>query len=296
MLDFTIRAIVRMERAEKAVYIQPCHTLGLTVSGLAFCHASHYAVDNSTPFIWFGPQGSTIEFEYGSDRENFAILIESDHIRQSDNFGSIDIFNGEEWLSIPCISMLHRKTITGWRMHFMSMLEAFRHPTAANRLRVELGVLHTISYLIEQTSISEASNPAVRLKEQLDADTWDHSIEELSADIGLSSDHLRTLFKDAFGMSPKAYRERRRMGLANELIVNGNLSIKEIAYTLGFKQATHFSAAFSSFYGYPPKEGIRRLRQNTPPAVHGNITNKKHATPESEKQESYLLTVCPDLP
>jgi AraC-like DNA-binding protein len=69
------------------------------------------------------------------------------------------------------------------------------------------------------------------------------------------------MFLKTFGISPQAYRIRRRMSRAMELMTSSPLSLKEIGFELGFKHQSHFSALFRKTYGVSAREMIKKIRQ-----------------------------------
>ncbi len=63
-------------------------------------------------------------------------------------------------------------------------------------------------------------------------------------DIPMSRDHLRRIFKNIVGLSPKTYLTEQRMEHAKELLQMG-LSIKQTADAVGLPDPYHFSRVFS---------------------------------------------------
>lgn len=280
MFNFTVQAIVVVRKAQIRAYSQPCPTLGLIVSGLKYMITPEFSVRQNVPLFWFSPSGAPISFEFSPARENIAILLESDAIRTSQARGMIDIHDGQEWLAIPAHAILSPERVQPWRERVLEMHDAFRQPTAANRLRVELGVLEIIRYLLTQTGEGAAINPASRLKALLDGENWSKSLEELCDEVGGSNDHLRMLFRKEYGINPKKYQQHRRMAQAMELVVGSALCAKEISHALGFRQLSHFSAMFSATFGYSPREGMQRFRYErfapfTASPIHEHHETKK---------------------
>lgn len=84
------------------------------------------------------------------------------------------------------------------------------------------------------------------------------SVDKLAADYGLSRAGLFRLFAKYLGTSPMRYLSNRRLELAEELLRNSGLSIKEIADRTGFRRARYFSGEFRRKYHCSP----RQYRQN----------------------------------
>ena len=64
---------------------------------------------------------------------------------------------------------------------------------------------------------------------------------------------LTRMFQSHHGESPALYHQRLKMTRAQELLEAGTLSVKEIAYTMGYKHPNDFSRAFKQFVGRSPK-------------------------------------------
>ena len=79
---------------------------------------------------------------------------------------------------------------------------------------------------------------------------------DLAVRAGLSISQLNRLFLRHFGLSPRRYREKRRLDSAL-VQIHRSRPVKEIAYELGFKSLPHFSAWFRQNTGFSPT-AVRR--------------------------------------
>jgi len=79
-------------------------------------------------------------------------------------------------------------------------------------------------------------------------------ISALSAIAGLSDSYFFSLFKSATGFPPIAFFIRLRIWLARELLRNQNLSIKEVAAQVGYKDSFYFSRIFKLVTGVAPQD------------------------------------------
>jgi AraC-like DNA-binding protein len=80
------------------------------------------------------------------------------------------------------------------------------------------------------------------------------SIEQLSDRFRLSEKHFRRLFKSHTGLSPYQYYLQTRIHRAKEMLLGTTLSVKEIAASLHFENAFHFSKAFKDKAGMSPSQ------------------------------------------
>ena len=74
--------------------------------------------------------------------------------------------------------------------------------------------------------------------------TQNLKVEDLAEQIFYSPDYFRTLFKEKFGMNPKAYMIDKRIQFAKKLIYETNLSLTRISELCGFNDY----AQFNKFY------------------------------------------------
>jgi AraC-like DNA-binding protein len=79
-------------------------------------------------------------------------------------------------------------------------------------------------------------------------------IEAIAADVNLSPTKLKVIFKSVFGMSMLQYHKEKNLLLAEQLVKNSDIQIKNIAITTGFESASKFSASFKKRFGKLPSE------------------------------------------
>lgn len=88
----------------------------------------------------------------------------------------------------------------------------------------------------------------------LDAPGEDHSVDSLAETAAMSRSAFSERFAESFGRSPMSFVNHVRMQRATELLAIENLSIDEIARTVGYASRSHFSRAFKDHSGLPPKD------------------------------------------
>lgn len=82
--------------------------------------------------------------------------------------------------------------------------------------------------------------------------------EAVASKLGMSYDGFRKRFRRDMGVSPARYRSLRRVDRACELLLNENLTLKNIARQLDFSDEYHFSKRFKQIIGMSPT-GFRSL-------------------------------------
>lgn len=85
------------------------------------------------------------------------------------------------------------------------------------------------------------------------------SLMQLARLTGLNDFKLKKGFRDLFGTTVFGYLLEERMTLAKRRLLEGQMSIADIAAEVGYKNATHFTAAFKRHFGYLPSD-IRNVR------------------------------------
>lgn len=75
------------------------------------------------------------------------------------------------------------------------------------------------------------------------------TIREIAAQSGWSHEHFSRVFLKHVGMSPKRALLERRMALAEKLMADGELTVKQIAYRVGFGDEHHFSKMYKQVRG-----------------------------------------------
>ncbi len=77
-------------------------------------------------------------------------------------------------------------------------------------------------------------------------------LEEIAKQVHLSPSYFQSRFARAFGFSPHRYMLDRRMNEACRLLSRSALSVKEIAYRLGYENEFYFSRVFKKRFQMSP--------------------------------------------
>jgi AraC family transcriptional regulator len=91
------------------------------------------------------------------------------------------------------------------------------------------------------------------------------SVSEVADTYGISERHLGRLFRSATGHSVHDYIEHVRIRHATHLLTNKMMSVKQIAYRVGYTSQATFSVAFRRVMGCPPsayRQSLFRMRQS----------------------------------
>ena len=98
---------------------------------------------------------------------------------------------------------------------------------------------------------------------QMIASDSSQKIQELAQECNLSESHLQHLFKESTGLALGRMLADQRMQRAARLLGQTNLSIKEIAWTVGYEHTSSFIRAFERHFHEAPRcFRQRQERQN----------------------------------
>ena len=82
----------------------------------------------------------------------------------------------------------------------------------------------------------------------------DQTTPSLPPDFPIGSRRAEQLMQQQFGIGLRMFMERRRLDVARERIVADQATLKEIAFALGFRHASHFTAWFRRHTKMSPSE------------------------------------------
>jgi len=78
------------------------------------------------------------------------------------------------------------------------------------------------------------------------------TLQHLAAVAGLSRMHFAAQFRAAVGLRPHEYLLKRRIERAQDLLRQADVSVVDIALTVGFQTQAHFTTVFKRFVGDTP--------------------------------------------
>ena len=84
------------------------------------------------------------------------------------------------------------------------------------------------------------------------------TLEKIST---MSGTKLKKLFKQKYQCTITEYTQRRRMNMAELLLLNSTLKIQDIAEAVGYSSHSKFSTYFKKYKGFYPKD-IKKYAKN----------------------------------
>ena len=160
--------------------------------------------------------------------------------------GSYNLKIAENIKQLRCIKQegLVRELLTKGIVNVILALEIDHHNKDIENLEVDATSLtrHEISLIAKLTEyINEFPD-------------LDHKVENLSERIGLSAAKLQQGFKFQHALTVCEYIRHVRLTKSEELILNTDLNISEIVYSVGFTSRSYFSKIFKERFDCTPSE------------------------------------------
>jgi AraC-like DNA-binding protein len=81
----------------------------------------------------------------------------------------------------------------------------------------------------------------------------DLDVSWMARELNVSPNYLTRVFRTS-GQTPMRYLMSLRLDLASKLLVEGNLRVKEVAFSCGFVSSSHFCSIFRREFGMSPME------------------------------------------
>ncbi len=136
--------------------------------------------------------------------------------------------------------------------HHLRGLLQVRAPFAGARMVME--ILADLSDNVERELVQTPQSILITKFQQyiIENIASDLSVGQVAAKFQVSREHLTRMFKKQTGTTPHAYITRRRLQLACDLLQQTNLSCKEIADRVGYKDLTVFYRAFKTVLKITP--------------------------------------------
>ncbi len=170
----------------------------------------------------------------------------------------------EAGLLDPSSPIIHLEPVHHWLRRFESVLGGQREAGWAPpllevcRLQQVLGeaLMGGTRGSVRQEDVRWASRACVLIEEQLAPSL---RIEDVAQRMNTSYGSFRKRFTRIVGMPPSRYRTTRLIDRACELIQQSDMTNDQIAITLGFCDAFHFSHRFKQVTGFSPRQYRRAL-------------------------------------
>jgi AraC-like DNA-binding protein len=262
-MDLQIRMIEGFFGAQRGTFASASATLSLNVRGARSYRCPGFDRANPGPFLILLPPQVPVTCDHGPERENWAVLFESSDLRPGSKSPLVAVraASHEPWTELPLVTELPPSDVPALLQQLVVLRSAFRSPLAIDRYRVHAGIMSVIARCLAGAVEPSSRDPAAHLRRLLDDDAKAAaSIATLSRLCGMNIDHLRERFERAYGLTPLAYRQGKRLGEAMRLLASTDSPVQAIARQLGFSSVSHFCARFRAHFGQTPLHARSRAR------------------------------------
>ena len=185
-------------------------------------------------------------------------VIKTMQMRMDGLWGEADMLKNTNLVLTCCLVLL--ALLTG------AVVLMFRYRLRVHRERTENTValakqqqqLDKISAELSQVKAVQSQNEKFmeHLQELIDKhlDNPELSIEMLSSELGISRAQLFRKIKALTGVPPVDLIRQIRLQKAHQMLKQTDLSVSEIAYSVGFTSSSYFAKCYKDFFGIAPKD------------------------------------------
>jgi AraC-like DNA-binding protein len=115
--------------------------------------------------------------------------------------------------------------------------------------------------------------------------TCGYDAHRISRHLGISVRHLQRWFSTHMACTPCVWLVEQRLQRARYLL-GASSSVKEVAYSLGFKQLSQFSRDFKRRFGHQPSIELAQARVHGP-ALAQSMPHSEPALPVGSEQQGH---------
>ena len=146
---------------------------------------------------------------------------------------------------------------------FREVVDGYTGNTQDAVMRVEGAMNLLLADFFEESMLSRRNITKFEpVLQYIDANYKKHiSISELAAIMNISRAYFANTFKEAFRISPRQYILSKRLTESQQLLLETDMTVKEIAYAVGFDNENYFSELFRAKIGIPAKSFRKRAMQ-----------------------------------
>lgn len=118
-------------------------------------------------------------------------------------------------------------------------------------LTIDAYMKKTSAKQLSESDKNSVENVAAYINDHYALDINQAFLEKISM---MSGTKLKTTFRQRYNMSITEYKQRKRMNIAENLLLNSDLEIRDISRAVGYSSPSRFSVIFKRYKGIHPKE------------------------------------------
>ncbi len=182
----------------------------------------------------------------------YEVFLDTDHERVFAYFGSYNLKMADLMTALRQVKgkgMIRIMQIEGLVYQILSM-----HIMQHNK---EVKKKHLPTSLLKR-ELKEIRDYAKKIEDNI---AKEFSLEEISAETGLTQAKLQEGFKLLYNKTVTEYIRNARLEVARDLIANSEMNISEVVYSIGFTSRSYFSKIFKEKFGVSPSDFMTSKRK-----------------------------------
>ncbi|WP_439556252.1 helix-turn-helix transcriptional regulator, partial [Dyadobacter sp.] len=256
------------------------HSAGDRVQML-FCMqgvATYFQETASKPFVRFKPQQHNlfllpdknliIQWKPGGEVEAFAISLDTQFFFENlpASHPICTHFRSGISKSLPAFMLRRNLPLTTKMVSSLFEILNCTYSGYYKSLFIKAKVIELLAFQFEQyehlpvpdisVNLKESDKEKMHLARRILSENLDKpwSLRELAHQVGTNEFSLKKYFKEVFGKPVFGYLHDLRMETSMQMLKEPGSRVAEIAQRAGYKNATHFTAAFKKYYGILPNK------------------------------------------
>ncbi|NYJ25977.1 AraC family transcriptional regulator [Allomuricauda sp. ARW1Y1] len=179
------------------------------------------------------------------NQQLYKVFLDSDHEKVFAYYGSYNLKMAEvvtKMRAIKAKGMIRIMMIEGYVYQILSM-HMIQHNKEVLNKRPQTSLL--------KRELKTIRNYVKKIEKNI---SQDFSLEDISAETGLTQAKLQEGFKLLYNKTVTEYIRHARLELARDYIATTEMNISEVVYSIGFTSRSYFSKIFKEKYGLSPSE------------------------------------------
>lgn len=233
--------------------VRSCYLIHFVVSGkgVFYCGPHKHVVENGQIFVIFPDTIVKYQADANDPWHYMWVGFSGDEAK--------DILSGAGiTLSNPVLTMKDPDTVR----ELLSSMPSERSADMKNNLFFTAKLYEFMSLMLDSSSLPEKKENAYLTTATRYIKAYyseDITVDKIASHVGVSRKYLFIIFKNSLGVSPKDYIVDYRIKKAREFLLNEELTIGSIAYSVGYSDPLNFSKIFKKKTGVSPKEYRQQL-------------------------------------
>ncbi|WP_306012383.1 MULTISPECIES: AraC family transcriptional regulator [unclassified Allomuricauda] len=179
------------------------------------------------------------------NQQLYKVFLDSDQEKVFAYYGSYNLKMAEvvtKMRAIKAKGMIRIMMIEGYVYQILSM-HMIQHNKEVLNKRPQTSLL--------KRELKTIRNYVKKIEKNI---SQDFSLEDISAETGLTQAKLQEGFKLLYNKTVTEYIRHARLELARDYIATTEMNISEVVYSIGFTSRSYFSKIFKEKYGLSPSE------------------------------------------